>query len=239
MYSLSDIAKIFHLEWDTRYEKVWALDKQDLLDIPSELGRFSFFPPSYLYWHLADEKLGKFPFILGQSRDTRNEASCHLRLNAILVDCVLAEQDLLNANSCPSACYQPISLTLESALTVHFILHGDFTTEVDYSVWSVDHEHMSTHFVVIKAIQENKGYAGVCQCLGYMGESSQVKPSFKIRDLTKTASVHWIRKKEQLNATVYGCLSDGYDFTLMRIDDDSQVGKIPSHVDGHWLHSID
>lgn len=54
---------------------------------------------------------------------------------------------------------------------------------------------------------------------------------FNIRDLTGTASVHWIRKKEQLNATVYGCFSDGYDFTLMRIDHDSQVARLPSHVE--------
>lgn len=95
------------------------------------------------------------------------------------MDCVLAEQNLSNANSRPSDFYQPVSLTMESALTVHFLLYGDFTTEVDYSVWSVDHEHMSTHFVVVKAIQENEGYAGLCQCLGYMGELSQVKPSFQ------------------------------------------------------------
>lgn len=48
MYGLSEIAKIFHLEWDAGYENGWALDKQDLLNVPSGLSMLSVFLGSFV-----------------------------------------------------------------------------------------------------------------------------------------------------------------------------------------------
>jgi hypothetical protein len=116
-------------------------------------------------------------------KDPSNEATCCLRLNAILFDCVIAERDWLESRpsrfsgivsrlSTPPERTPMISLTLESHLSLEVeykksrrFLQG----KADYSVWYGDGE-MDTNFVIIEAKTTGEAASGQAQCLAYMGK---------------------------------------------------------------------
>ncbi|OJJ42557.1 hypothetical protein ASPZODRAFT_20327 [Penicilliopsis zonata CBS 506.65] len=141
-------------------------------------------------------------------RDPENEAASRLRLNAILIDCVNEEQ--LYAQSHAQHDRKSVSLSLETSLALEVRHKGEkrsLNGQADFTVW-YDDSGMSTHLVVIEAKKAGTSSDGVTQCLGYM------------------AMVHQIRKDfEKKNAVVFGCSSDGYEFTVLRIDNESRVSK--------------
>lgn len=98
-----------------------------------------------------------------------------------------------------------------------------FCAKADYSVWSDndDNEYchnddgrMSTHLVVVKAMIINER-------LGITSVSIS-------KALTDIAMVHRIRKEQMENAVVYGCCSDGYDFSFLCTNNDSRVRLPPA-----------
>lgn len=174
--SLPDVEKIFGLKEDPRYRSIWHLDDHDLIPVPESLCGsiiwiiFIFFVLSDFF---SDEKLAEISSILGQ--DPTNEATCRLRLNAILFDCIKAERALLaspqQARCDEGLSKKPVSLMLESHLylEVQFkksrrLLQG----KSDYSVWYDDMD-MATNLVIVQAKTRGVAGSGITQCLAYMG----------------------------------------------------------------------
>ncbi|KAL1981381.1 hypothetical protein VTN96DRAFT_2724 [Rasamsonia emersonii] len=76
---------------------------------------------------------------------------------------------------------------------------------------------MATNLVVIEAKGRNGMSEGEAQCLGYM------------------AMIHHVRKMEnRLDTVVYGCVSDGFIFTFLRIDnsDKYSIFQMPMWTEG-------
>ncbi|KAJ9373100.1 hypothetical protein DTO282E5_2167 [Paecilomyces variotii] len=194
--SLPDVEKVFHLKKDPRYDDIWDLREEDLIPVPEALHK----------------RLADISSTLGQ--DPNNEASCRLRLDAILLDCIIAERELLRSPFNSGVIRdddKPISLTLENNLSLQIEYKGTQRTlqgRSDYAVWYDASDDTATNLVVLEA--KNLAGAGLAQCLCYM------------------AMVHAIRKQEhKKNQIVFGCFSDGYRFTFLRIDNESRWSEWP------------
>lgn len=87
---------------------------------------------------------------------------------------------------------------------------------------------MSTHLVIIEAKHSGMLSDGIC--LGYMGKLLFRGARESTPSNSAIAMVHSIRKEhERSNAIAYGCVSDGYQFTFLRI-----VFHGPLHLGLHW-----
>ncbi|KAJ9251304.1 hypothetical protein DTO195F2_7863 [Paecilomyces variotii] len=159
-------------------------------------------------WSLNEEDIIPVPTIVrDRLRDIRevlggdptNEATCRWILDVILQTCIPMEQQE-KKDRC-------VTLTAESHLELRVKYNGDdriLSGKSDYSIW-YDNKGMSTNTVICEAKDEAGVSGGVPQCLAYMG------------------MVHHIRKQEgRINAVVYGCVSDGDDFTFLRIDNEAR-----------------
>lgn len=136
----------------------------------------------------------------------------------------------------------PILATLRSPLTDTVRFCGNtrlLQTKADYCVISDwDRRYLSTKLVVVAAGVEGR-VAGLCRCLSSMGLLPALAFCFWFLalgesrglegeriGLTKIAIIHRMRREENRDPVVYGCYSDGFEFTFYRIDHKSRVRLI-------------
>lgn len=130
-----------------------------------------------LLTHMPARQLERVPWVLGES--SKSASTCEFRLSPLLIDIVSAEQDIakIGSNIAEPSENKPVSLSGQSSLSMRVQFEGitrTFCAKSDYSVWcdndGNDDKRMTIQLVVIKTTGDNQGHAGLCQCLGYMGE---------------------------------------------------------------------
>ncbi|OJJ47248.1 hypothetical protein ASPZODRAFT_1929288 [Penicilliopsis zonata CBS 506.65] len=177
--SVSDVESIFQLKRVTR-RKPWRLSKQDCLNLPAQLY----------------EKLQNIPVVLGQPEPSK--ASCRLRLDAIIIDCLGSEQEAAS-----TAQGEKMKLVLDQHLSEEVIFQNKLVklhATADYSVAS-DESYLDTHLVLVRAATKGS----ISNCLAYM------------------AMVHKHHKQKKRDAVVYGCCSDSHSFEFLCIDNKARV----------------
>ena len=106
-------------------------------------------------------------------RDTENEDTARLRLDAMLIDAVDAEQAYANAVDMNFlGDRKPVCLAPETFLSLEVMFNGELRLmrgRSDYTVWCGD-KSLSSHQIAIEAKALNNSSQGFPQCLGYMGK---------------------------------------------------------------------
>ena len=175
---LSDIEEIFGLKLGVD-KKFRSPKEKHLLDIPRDLSKSSIPLFLTLLTHMPVRQLERVPWVLGEN--SKSASTCEFRLSPLLIDIVSAEQDIakIGSNIAEPSENKPVSLSGQSSLSMRVQFEGitrTFCAKSDYSVWcdndGNDDKSMTIQLVVVKSTGDNQGHAGLCQCLGYMGESA-------------------------------------------------------------------
>ncbi|KAJ9252767.1 hypothetical protein DTO207G8_4553 [Paecilomyces variotii] len=146
------------------------------------------------------------------------------RSNIILQACVRGEQQRIAAID-TNRPKKPITLTANTQLELPIMYKGQpvlLSGKSDYSIWHGDRV-MSTSLVICE-VKDNS----FAECLAYM------------------AMVRKIRRHEcRINTKIYGCVTDGQEFTFLYIDENdkysvwrSQCWDMHLAKDEIWMHLV-
>jgi hypothetical protein len=104
-------------------------------------------------------------------QEPENEASCRLRIDAMLLKCLDVEYDRAQKNN--QWALSPMALAPETHLELAVTRWGEkklLTGKADYTLW-YDDQSIGTNLIVVEAKKADSFSTGVPQCLGYMGKS--------------------------------------------------------------------
>ncbi|RDW81042.1 zinc finger MYND domain-containing protein [Aspergillus mulundensis] len=140
-------------------------------------------------------------------RDPRNETECRLTITALLLECLRSERQLISRDTIRDTITNLPEFTLETHLTLNVIHKGvlkQMSGDMDYSVWH-EQDDYGTHLTILEAKDLGGVSSGISQCLAYM------------------CMIHQIRKQAgRVNCVVYGCVTDGRDFTFLKINNNTE-----------------